>query len=104
MKNAADGRAGNREMTRQTHGLAAKTGLIEALRPAGYEFETGETDSRVATGFRRPLRVMNDVRDSKARARRRIPHERVSGALNGHQGKDAAGQGQGKGRQGSGRA
>jgi hypothetical protein len=37
-------------MTRQTHGLAAKTGLIEALRPAGYEFETGERDSGVATG------------------------------------------------------
>jgi hypothetical protein len=35
-------------MTRQTHGLAAKTGLIEALQPAGYEFETGETDSGVA--------------------------------------------------------
>jgi hypothetical protein len=35
-------------MTRQIHGLAAKTGLIEALQPAGYEFETGETDSGVA--------------------------------------------------------
>jgi hypothetical protein len=32
-------------MTRQIHGLAAKTGLIEALQPAGYEFETGEADS-----------------------------------------------------------
>jgi hypothetical protein len=42
-------------MTRQTYGLAAKTGLIEALRPAGYEFETGETDSGVATGLRRPF-------------------------------------------------
>jgi hypothetical protein len=30
MKNAADGRVQGREMTRQTHGLAAKTGLIEA--------------------------------------------------------------------------
>jgi hypothetical protein len=27
MKNDADGRGQNREMTRQTHGLAAKTGL-----------------------------------------------------------------------------
>jgi hypothetical protein len=52
-------------MTRQTHGLAAKTGLIEALRPAGYEFETGDIDSRVATRLRRPFRVMNDVTDSK---------------------------------------
>jgi hypothetical protein len=50
-------------MTRQTHGLAAKTRLIEALQPAGYEFETGEIDSRVATRLRRPFRVMNDVRD-----------------------------------------
>jgi hypothetical protein len=30
MKNHADGRGRNREMTRQTRGLAAKTGLIEA--------------------------------------------------------------------------
>jgi hypothetical protein len=65
MKNAADGWAGNREMTRQTHGLAAKTGLIEALQPAGYEFETGDIDSRVATRLRRPLRVMTTSRDSR---------------------------------------
>jgi hypothetical protein len=37
-------------MTRQIHGLAAKTGLSEALQPAGYEFETGESDSGVAMG------------------------------------------------------
>jgi hypothetical protein len=57
LKNDADGHGRNREMTRQIHGLAAETGLIEALRPAGYEFETGETDSGVATGLRRPFRV-----------------------------------------------
>jgi hypothetical protein len=56
-------------MTRQTHGLAAKTGLIEALRLAGYEFETGETHSRVATILRRPFRVMNDVKRSRKRGR-----------------------------------
>jgi hypothetical protein len=49
-------------MTRQIHDLAAKTGLIEALQPAGYEFETGRTDSGVATGLRRPFRVVNDTR------------------------------------------
>jgi hypothetical protein len=57
-------------MTRQTHGLAAKTGLIEALRPAGYEFETGYIDLRVAIGLRRPFRVM--VTSDLKRARRRI--------------------------------
>jgi hypothetical protein len=45
-------------MTRQTHGLAAKTGLIEALQPAGYEFETGYINFGVATGLRRPFRVI----------------------------------------------
>jgi hypothetical protein len=35
-------------MTRQTYGLAAKTELIEALQPAGYEFETGNNNARVA--------------------------------------------------------
>jgi hypothetical protein len=49
-------------MTRQIHGLAAKTGLIEALQPAGYEFETGDIDSGVATGLRRPFRVVDDTR------------------------------------------
>ena len=81
-------------MTRQTHGLAAKTGLIEALRPAGYEFEPAKPNSRVATRLRRPFRVIRDVR-FKAGAATHL-RERVLGALNGHQGKDAAGQGQGK--------
>jgi hypothetical protein len=61
MKNHADGWRRDRKMTRQTHGLAAQTGLIEALQPAGYEFETGDIDSRVARSWRRPLRVMSDV-------------------------------------------
>ena len=49
-------------MTRQTHGLAAKTGLIEALQPAGYEFGTKDINSRVAIGMRRPFRVMSGAR------------------------------------------
>jgi hypothetical protein len=53
-------------MTRQIHGLAAETGLIEALRPAGYEFETGETDSGVATGFAPPFPRQSMIRKSGA--------------------------------------
>jgi hypothetical protein len=45
-------------MTRQTHGLAAKTGLIEALQPAGYEFGTGYIKYQGGDGLRRPFRVV----------------------------------------------
>jgi hypothetical protein len=45
-------------MTRQIHGLAAETGLIEALRPAGYEFETGYIKCEGGDGLRRPFRVV----------------------------------------------
>jgi hypothetical protein len=47
-------------MTRQTHGLAAKTRLIEALQPAGYEFETGYIKCEGGDGLRRPFRVVSD--------------------------------------------
>jgi hypothetical protein len=69
--------------------LAAKTGLIEALQPAGYEFVTGYLNFGVANGLRRPFRVIRDV-SFKADAATHL-RERVLGAMNGHQGKDAAG-------------
>jgi hypothetical protein len=88
-------------MTRQTHGLAAKTGLIEALQPAGYEFETGDIKSE--GGDVCAALSASSVTPVSRRVLRRILHERVLGAMNGQQGKDAAGKGQGKRRQGSGR-
>jgi hypothetical protein len=56
-------------MTRQTHGLAAKTGLIEALQPAGYEFETGYITFEGGDDLRRPFRVMETPGSKRAQRR-----------------------------------
>src|SRR6266700_2629876 len=101
MLRTAEGR--NRKMDSPNPWFGCRNRVKRELTAFGLvSAKSGEADSGVAMFLRRPFRVVSNLVIHGGRGD--VSCMSVSGAMDGQQGKDAAGKGQGKRRQGSGHA